>query len=75
MTSAAVYILWALPSIIDILEAELYAIKEGLTNIQNNKITKAMIFIRSLSNNEPNQLICEIQTLTYTQTNQNHKSI
>lgn len=90
-TSAAVYVkdynlttIWTLPSATEILEAELYAIKQGLTYIHNNKIKETVIFTDSksalllLQNQKPKtnkHLIYEIQTLIKTLTIQNHKII
>lgn len=86
-TSAAIYIqdnnittIWKLPNNTEIIEAELFAIKQGLKYIQNNKLSKSVIFTDSksalqlISNPKPKNsksMTFEIQELIYTMVNQN----
>lgn len=86
-TSAAIYIqdnnittIWKLPNNTEIIEAELFAIKQGLKYIQNNKLSKSVLFTDSksalqlISNPKPKNsksMTFEIQELIYTMVNQN----
>ncbi|XP_047491583.1 uncharacterized protein LOC125040863 [Penaeus chinensis] len=85
-TSAAIYIqdknittIWKLPDETEIIEAELFAIKQGITYIQNNRLVTSVIFsdsksaLQLISNLKPKNykhIIFEIQAMIYSLTNQ-----